>query len=162
MRLVTGASELVAAFREPRWVAEQPETHLRPHVEQWCQTDGLPTFTVFAVRNNLKQVFINLCMNAMEAMEGEQKGKLTVSWHASSDDRRLAINFHNTGPLITAGALPFIFDPYFTTKRNGMGLGLAISHNLIEAHRGDIRAENNPSGGATFRITLPIRVASEE
>src|SRR5690242_5186528 len=39
-RLVTGASELIAAFREPTWVAEQPETHLRPHVEQWCQRDG--------------------------------------------------------------------------------------------------------------------------
>ena len=92
--------------------------------------------TVLAVRNNLKQVFINLCLNAMEAMEADQGGKLTVTLRASEDGRRVGVDFHNTGPLITEEALPLIFDPFFTTKRNGTAWGclsVTISSDSIKA-----------------------------
>jgi signal transduction histidine kinase len=129
---------------------------------EWCQVDGLQPYTVFAVRNNLKQVFINLCLNAMEAMEADQKGKLTVSLHASSDGQRVGIDFHNTGPLISDEALPLIFDPFFTTKRNGTGLGLSISYDIIRRHQGEIRVESASGKGVTFTVWLPCASGEED
>jgi two-component system sensor kinase FixL len=52
--------------------------------------------------------------------------------------------------------MPHIFDSFFTTKREGMGLGLSIARSIVEAHNGEIGVENNSSGGATFRFTVPI------
>ena len=123
---------------------------------EWCEVDGLPSYTVLAVRNNLKQVFINLCLNAMEAMEIDQGGRLTVSLRASPDGQRVIVDFHNTGPLITEEALPLIFDPFFTTKRNGAGLGLSISYDIIRQHQGEILVENAPGKGVTFTVWLPL------
>ncbi len=125
------------------------------HVE-WCQPDGLEPFTITAVRNNLKQVFINLCMNAMEAMEAQQDRKLSINVRISHDGQRMGIDFHNTGPLISEDALPRIFDPFFTTKRNGSGLGLSISYDIIQQHHGEILVENVPENGVMFTVWLPL------
>jgi signal transduction histidine kinase len=126
------------------------------HVE-WYQPDGdvLQRYNVLAVRNNLKQVFINLGLNAMEAMETDQKGRLTVSLCVSQDGKRVGVDFHNTGPLISTGSLPLIFDPFFTTKRNGTGLGLSISYDIIRQHQGEIFVESVPAKGVTFTLWLP-------
>ena len=62
----------------------------------------------------------------------------------------------DTGHGIRADKLASVFDPFFTTKPNGMGMGLPISRTIIEAHGGRLWAENNHSGGAAFRFTLPI------
>ena len=59
-------------------------------------------------------------------------------------------------PGIDQGDLDRIFQPFFTTKRNGLGMGLAVSQTIVEAHGGHIWAENNPDGGATFFIELPV------
>src|SRR4029078_10328293 len=108
---------------------------LKKNQVEWCQVDSPQPWSVFAVRNNLKQVFINLCLNAMEAMEADQGGKISVSLHASPDGQRLGVDFHNQGPSISEEALPFIFDPFFTTKKNGTGLGLSISYDIIRQHQ---------------------------
>jgi len=129
---------------------------LKKQQVEWCQTDGLQPYTVLAVRNNLKQVFINLSLNAMEAMEADQGGKLTVGLHASTDAPRVGVDFHNTGPLITEESLPLIFDPFFTTKRSGTGLGLSISYDIIQQHRGEILVESAPGKGVTFTVWLPL------
>jgi PAS domain S-box-containing protein len=129
---------------------------LKKNQVEWCQVDGFQPYTVLAVRNNLKQVFINLCLNAMEAMEAEQEGKLTVSLHASQDSQRMGVDFHNTGPLISDADLPLIFDPFFTTKRDGSGLGLSISYDIIRQHRGEILVESVPGKGVTFTVWLPL------
>ena len=123
---------------------------------EWCQVDGFRPYMVFAVRNNLKQVFINLCLNAMEAMEADQGGKLTVTLRASQDDQRVGVAFHNTGPLITDESLPLIFDPFFTTKRSGTGLGLSISYDIIQQHQGEILVDSTPEKGVTFTVWLPL------
>jgi PAS domain S-box-containing protein len=135
---------------------------LKKNRVEWCQVDGLQQYTVFAVRNNLKQVFINLCLNAMEAMEADQGGKLTVSLHASPDGQHLGVDFHNTGPLIGEEALPLIFDPFFTTKKNGTGLGLSISYDIIRQHQGEIIVESTPGKGVTFTVWLPLAPAEED
>jgi PAS domain S-box-containing protein len=134
---------------------------LKKNQVEWCQVDDLQSYIVLAVRNNLKQVFINLCVNAMEALEGEQGSKITVSLRASQDGQRVGVDFHNTGSPIPGEALPFIFDPYFTTKKNGTGLGLSISYDIIRQHQGEIVVESGPGQGVTFTVWLP-RVPDEE
>lgn len=131
---------------------------LKKNRVEWCQSEGdrPKPCIVLAVRNNLKQVFINLCLNAMEAMEAERGGKLTVRLHSSEDNRRVGIDFHNTGPLIGDESLPLIFDPFFTTKKNGMGLGLSISYDIIRQHQGEILVESAPGNGVTFTVWLPL------
>src|SRR6266508_2157096 len=135
---------------------------LKKNQVEWCQVDGLQPYTVLAVRNNLKQVFINLCLNALEAMEADQGGKLTVSLRASLDGQRVGADFHNTGPLITEEALPLIFDPFFTTKRNGTGLGLSVSYDIIRQHQGEILVESAPAKGVTFTVWLPLARGEED
>lgn len=134
---------------------------LKKNQVEWCQVDGLRSYTVLAVRNNLKQVFINLCLNAMEAMEADQGGKLTINLCAASDGQRVGVQFHNTGPLISDESLPLIFDPFFTTKRNGTGLGLSISYDIIRQHQGEILVENMPGKGVMFTVWLPLVQAEE-
>ena len=68
----------------------------------------------------------------------------------------LEIGVDDGGPGIPADRLAQVFDPFFTTKPSGMGMGLAISRTIIEAHGGRIWAENKAGGGAAFRFTLPI------
>jgi C4-dicarboxylate-specific signal transduction histidine kinase len=135
---------------------------LKQNQVEWCQRDGLPPYTVSAARDKLKQVFINLCLNAIEAMEADQKGTLTLKLHASPDGQRLGIDFHNTGPLIAEEALPLMFDPFFTTKQNGTGLGLYISYDIIREHQGEILVDSMPGKGVTFTVWLPLAAGREE
>jgi signal transduction histidine kinase len=135
---------------------------LKKNEVEWWQVDGRQSYIVLAVRNNLKQVFINLCLNAMEAMEADQKGKITISLRTSPDGRRVGVDFHNTGPLISDESLPLIFDPFFTTKRNGTGLGLSISYDIIRHHQGEILVENVPGKGVTFTVWLPLAPHQED
>lgn len=130
------------------------------HVE-WCQSDGLEPCMVSAVRSNLKQVFINLCLNALEAMETQGGGKLDIGIRSSQDGQRVGIDFHNTGPFISEDALSLIFDPFFTTKKNGTGLGLSISYDIIQQHHGEILVENVTENGVTFTVWLPLVPAEE-
>ena len=129
---------------------------LKKNQVEWCQLDGLESYSVFAVRNDLKQVFINLCLNALEAMEGDRQGRITVCLRLSQEGQRVGIDFHNTGPSIGEENLPYIFEPFFTTKGNGTGLGLSISYDIIRQHRGEILVESLPEKGVTFTVWLPL------
>jgi C4-dicarboxylate-specific signal transduction histidine kinase len=135
---------------------------LKQNQVEWCQRDGLPPYTVSAARDRLKQVFINLCLNAIEAMEADQKGRITVNLHASKDGQRVGIDFHNTGPLIAEEALLLMFDPFFTTKQTGTGLGLYISYDIIRQHQGEILVESTPGKGVTFTVWLPLAAGKDE
>jgi len=135
---------------------------LKKNQVEWCQGDGLQPYTVSGVRNNLKQVFLNLCLNAIEAMETDQTRKITVNLHASPDDQRVGIDFHNAGQLIAHEDLSHIFDPFFTTKENGSGLGLYISYEIIRQHRGEILVESARGKGVTFTVWLPIAPGNKD
>lgn len=104
----------------------------------------------------LQQVILNLIINAMDAISGAQTKHREVSVTTVRSGACAEIRVGDTGPGIAANDLQNVFDPFFTTKPQGMGMGLAIVRTIIEAHHGQIVAENQPSGGALFTVTLPI------
>jgi two-component system sensor kinase FixL len=94
----------------------------------------------------------------MDAMAAEPRERRRLSVRTRSvADNSVELAVVDLGHGIEPGKLPRLFEPFYTTKPNGMGMGLSISRTIIEAHHGRIWAENNPSGGATFRVTLPAR-----
>lgn len=101
----------------------------------------------------MRQVFLNLIQNAVEAMPNG--GTLTIS--IESDGDSITIHFTDTGCGIEPEQLSSIFDPFVTHKRNGTGLGLAVSKEIISAHHGSISAESVPGKGTDFTIRLPVR-----
>ena len=113
--------------------------------------------TIFGDRVHLQQVLMNLILNGMEAMAdmAAAERRLYVRT-ASNGQRRVEISVTDSGRGIPPEKLPQLFDSFFTTKENGMGLGLAIARSIIDAHEGRIFAENNSDGGATFRFDLPV------
>ena len=107
-------------------------------------------------RVHLQQVLLNLILNSLDAMNGNatEDRELTVRVKANGAGF-LEVSVRDCGHGLTPNASRELFEPFYTTKPNGMGMGLAISRTIIEAHGGKIRAENNPDRGATFTFTLP-------
>ncbi len=108
----------------------------------------------------LQQVFMNLILNAVEAMPGG--GTLTLKTSLEKASHALQIMISDTGKGIEDEEKGKIFQPFFTTKSKGTGLGLAITKRLIEQHGGSIIAEKNNPTGTTFRISFPLRHWKEE
>lgn len=108
---------------------------------------------VFADEDQLQQVFLNLFLNARDAMPAG--GSLSISTAARNGD--VVVSVSDTGSGITEGDMKHIFDPFFTTKATGRGtgLGLAVCYGIVTAHGGRIEVENTASGGATFTVVLP-------
>jgi signal transduction histidine kinase len=109
----------------------------------------------------LQQAILNLIINAMDAISETDASQTDarvreVKVSTARSNPHAEIRVGDTGPGITAGDLKSVFDPFFTTRPQGMGMGLAIVRTIVEAHRGQIFAENKPSGGAQFTIRLPI------
>jgi two-component system, LuxR family, sensor kinase FixL len=113
-----------------------------------------PSFDlVLADKVQIQQVILNLIRNALEAMERCDRRELTIST-APEDREMIEIGVSDTGSGIAEDIARQLFQPFVTTKRHGMGVGLSISRTIIEAHGGKIRAEPNPDGGTVFRFTL--------
>jgi len=115
------------------------------------------TIRVFADPQKMRQVFWNLGLNAIEAMPGG--GGLVIA--TQDKDEEIGITFKDSGQGIKEEYIDKIFFPFFTTKEHGTGLGLAIAYRIIEEHKGKIRVERSPDGGATFNILLPKRDGKE-
>jgi two-component system, LuxR family, sensor kinase FixL len=115
---------------------------------------------VLADRVQIQQVVLNLIRNAIDAMEESPVRRLTIGVARIAPDTA-EISVADTGPGISPDVADQLFQPFVTTKRTGMGVGLSISRTIVEAHGGHLRAEANPDGGATFRFTLRT-VAKEE
>jgi signal transduction histidine kinase len=104
----------------------------------------------------LQQVVLNLIINAMDAISEAEVKVREVSVTTDLSGASAEIRVSDTGPGMAVGDLKNVFDPFFTTKPQGMGIGLAIVRTIVEAHQGQISAENRLSGGALFTIRLPI------
>ena len=110
---------------------------------------------IMADRVQLQQVFMNLVINAIEAMK-DSGGDLTVK--SQVQDNQLQFSVSDTGVGLPTEKVDQIFSPFFTTKPQGSGMGLAISRSIVESHGGQLWASANSGGGATFDFTLPIQV----
>lgn len=121
-------------------------------------TEGLPQ--IFCDSDQILQVFINIILNAAEAMTGG--GTLTIRSALHSNGYLIAVSFTDTGPGIPEDRREQIFDPFFTTKEHGTGLGLSISYGIVEQHGGSILVESSPGAGSTFTVQLPIQTTEEE
>ena len=109
---------------------------------------------VLADRVQIQQVLVNLFRNALEAMASSTHRELIASNTRAADDM-IEVSVSDTGSGFAGDALAHLFQPFFTTKETGMGVGLSISRTIIETHGGRMWAETNRSGGATFHFTLP-------
>jgi two-component system sensor kinase FixL len=116
--------------------------------------------SVLADKVQIQQVLLNLMRNAIEAMEHAQTRDLTVR-AAPADSNMIEISVADTGSGIAPEIMGQLFQPFVTTKRQGMGVGLSISRTIVEAHGGTIAVRGNPGGGTIFTLTLPA-VAQEE
>jgi len=107
-------------------------------------------------RVHLQQVLLNLILNGMDAMSGcPAEERLLTIQAVKAKDGNVEVVVKDCGTGIPSDKIPHLFQPFFTTKSNGMGMGLAISRTIIDAHGGKIEAGNNPGKGATFKFTLP-------
>jgi signal transduction histidine kinase/ABC-type uncharacterized transport system substrate-binding protein len=114
---------------------------------------------VWGDRVQLQQVLLNLVANAMDAFDGSGGERRITVRTRDHGDGGIECAVGDTGSGIAPDVLDGIFDPFVTTKPDGMGMGLPISRTIVEAHGGRLWAENNPGRGATFRFTLPARTA---
>lgn len=102
------------------------------------------------------QILVNLFTNASQAMDGDgERRPGTLSIHARNGDGRVRIDVRDTGPGVSSQHVEKIFEPLYTTKARGIGLGLSVSRSLAVANRGTLSVLNHPDGGAVFTLDLP-------
>lgn len=111
---------------------------------------------VLGDRIQLQQVVVNLLVNGIQAIvqAGAVLGKIELATRMDGDGSA-SLSIHDTGPGVPSGYLGRVFDGFFTTKQDGMGIGLSLCRSIIAAHGGTIRVSNHPKGGAVFSFSLP-------
>jgi len=130
------------------------ETHLRHNNVRLEFLPELELPKTRMIRDQIKQVILNLCINGIESMP--DGGDLTIRSIYHAQEEQILIHVIDTGAGLPPGTQSQIFEPFFTTKEGGTGLGLAVSYEIIQNHGGDIIASNNSDAkGATFTIMLP-------
>jgi signal transduction histidine kinase/DNA-binding response OmpR family regulator len=105
-------------------------------------------------RDQIKQVILNLCLNAVETMP--DGGVLRIKTDYQAKDSQVLLAVKDTGPGISADTIPHLFEPFFTTRDKGTGLGLFISYEIIQNHNGSIQVESCEGQGTTFLFSLPV------
>ena len=118
--------------------------------------DALPLAIADSI--HVQQVVLNLARNAAEAMSQNRGSKELIIRTRADCHGRIEVSVQDNGPGVSEADLGKVFSPFYTTKENGIGMGLSISRSIIEAHNGQISVTNNASGGACFSFTLPALV----
>lgn len=114
--------------------------------------DRLPS--VRADRLQLEEIVLNLLQNALEAVAGQSDRRIRLQVRAG--DGAICVSVADNGPGLRAGVADRIFEPFFSTKADGLGLGLSLSQSIVEAHGGRLNAAAGAQGGAVFRFYLPL------
>jgi two-component system, NtrC family, sensor kinase len=114
-------------------------------------SDNLPNVLIDV--NQIEQVFINFFMNALEAIQGQ--GSVSVRSYMDEDNHGVVVEVEDSGMGIPQEHLEKIFEPFFSTKAKGTGLGLAVNYGIIQKHGGQIRVSSQPGRGTTMTIRLP-------
>jgi C4-dicarboxylate-specific signal transduction histidine kinase len=115
--------------------------------------DALP---ILGDRIQLQQVILNLVANGIDAMKDTSTENRIISIRTSRVEKFAELTVSDLGPGIPEDKLKEVFEPFFTSKAEGMGMGLSIARTIVEAHNGQIWADNRDHGGASFRIRLPL------
>ena len=115
--------------------------------------DALP---ILGDRIQLQQVILNLVVNGIDAMKDASGENRIISIRTARVEKFAELSVSDRGPGIPDDKLKEVFEPFYTSKAEGMGMGLSIARTIIEAHNGHIWARNRDHGGASFRIRLPL------
>ncbi|OXY81049.1 sensor histidine kinase [Oceanimonas doudoroffii] len=145
-----GAQTRLAQLRQGVMVlmgGELEKRHARLH---WPNT--YDSLMVAGDLGRLEQVLVNLIGNALQAMADEPAPRIDIDVQAS--ERQVTLRVRDDGPGLSEQALAHIFEPFFTTKSTGLGLGLSISHRIVQSLGGELTAANHPQGGAIFTLVL--------
>ena len=162
--------DLLAALQQGEIKLESVDlNHLVRNSIAMIKTDGHGDFhavlelapnlaPVRANRLQVEKVLVNLIQNGVEAMReaGVESRLITIAARTAADGRMAHVTVSDRGPGLDEHALDRIFHPFFTTKASGLGMGLTISHAIVEAHGGRLWVESNPGVGASFHFTLPF------
>ena len=123
-------------------------------IELTCDfADDLPAVHVDEAQ--IRQALLNLLRNAADAVEEIGGGAIVMSSRLAADGASVELCVSDDGPGIASELVPKLFEPFFSTKHGGTGLGLALTHQIIKEHGGDLVIESEPGHGATFRMLLP-------
>lgn len=160
MRELTRRSETTFSILEVNGVLRECLEFLVPQMKladvelSLSLAPDLPS--IWGDRVRLAQVFLNLLTNARQAMDGAPHRRLTVtSRHDGGPELPITIEVNDTGKGFSEEQAKKLFQPFYTTRKGGHGLGLSISRAIIKDHRGEIAAAGTPGAGATFTIRLP-------
>ena len=115
---------------------------------------GLPPIT--GDRVQVRQVVMNLIINAVHATRGHHVGSALVRVSTGRDGSGVVLRVDDPGSGVPEDALPRLFEPYYTTKKDGLGVGLSISRSIVQSHGGSIEVANLPQGGARFVVHFPV------
>ena len=138
-------------------IVEETLQLLRPQIEKQrvvIQKEFQPLPPILMDREQMKQVILNLLLNAVQAMP--KGGHLALKAHLPEGDRWIKLSIQDSGLGIPGEDIDKLFDPFFSTKEGGVGLGLSIAHRIIDQHRGKIEVESAPGKGTLFTVWLPI------
>ena len=130
---------------------------LRPQIDKQniaVEKEFQPLPIILMDREQMKQAILNLLMNAIQAMPGG--GHLELSGRNSEEGQWIYISIRDSGTGISEEDMSKLFDPFFSTKEGGIGLGLSITHRIIDQHHGKIEVESAPGKGTLFTVWLPI------
>ncbi len=119
---------------------------------------------IIGSEDQLQQVFMNIISNSAEAMETQENGVLSIQTMQPIKNRIISVIFKDTGVGISKKNIHRLFEPFYTTKRKGkgVGLGLSVAYGIVQEHGGVIQVESQENNGSTFTIELPIKKLSED
>lgn len=109
---------------------------------------------VYMDANQMQQVLINLLVNAMESIQ--EQGKISIYSRVDPDNKWVIVDLADTGPGIPSEHIAKIFEPFFSTKSKGTGLGLAVSYGIVRSHNGEIKVSSEGGKGTSFTIRIPL------